>query len=371
LGIASIFGLVKLKPLVFMLDDIPHSDQLYQDLDFVQNHFKGVMPFEIIIKTNIEDGIKDPIALNKIYKLQKKLESRPEFSRSLSVVDVVSFANQAWHDGNPKHYRLPNSLDLGEISGYLPGDKNGGNSPMNGLVDKKFSKARVSLLMADVGSEQMELITNEVAETAGEIFPREDFDIDITGTSYIFLKGNQYLVKSLRQSLILAFILIAFIMGALFTSFKMILVSLIPNTIPLILICGIMGLLDVPLKPSTILVFSIAFGIAVDDTIHFLTKFRHEMKRTGLPVKQVLSITVVEMGQSLIYTSVVLFFGFLIFGFSHFEGTVALGLLTATCLLVALFSNLFLLPALILSFEKTLNPKEELEDALIEVDEEN
>jgi len=166
---------------------------------------------------------------------------------------------------------------------------------------------------------------------------------------------------------LIAFIMIAIIMGALFTSLKMIIVSMIPNAVPLILTAGIMGHFDVPLKPSTILIFSIAFGIAVDDTIHFLTKFRQELIRTGKPIKHVLSLTLNETGTSLLYTSVVLFFGFIMFGFSDFESTVALGLLTSISLLFALFSNLYILPALILSYEKRLNPKVELKDALIEL----
>ncbi|MDP2174425.1 MAG: MMPL family transporter [Bacteroidota bacterium] len=366
--IISIIGFFKLKPLVYMVDDIPHQDKLYKDLMFMQDNFKGVMPFEIVIDTREVDGLKNPITLQKIYKLQKKLENQEDFSRAISIVEVIKFANQSYNNGDENYYRLPNNLDLAEIATYLP-ERTKNKSILKSMVDADFRKARVSIQMKDVGSVKMEEVTNDVSEIIKEIFPEEDYDVKITGTSIIFLKGNKFLVNSLVQSVIFAFLIIAFLMGMLFTSFKMVIVSLIPNMIPLLITCGLMGHFGVPLKPSTILVYSIAFGIAVDDTIHFLTKFRHELKRSKRSVPEVLSITIKEMGQSMIYTSVVLFFGFIIFTFSNFQGTVALGFLTSATLLVALFSNLFVLPALILSFEKGLNPKAELEDAIIESDE--
>ena len=368
--VISFFGFLKLKPLVFMLDDVPRKDKLYQDLIFIQDHFKGVMPYEIVIDTREPDGLKNPLTLQKIYKLQKKLENQADFSRAISVVEVLKFANQSYNDGNPDYYRLPNNIDLAEIASYIPQNQSNQNM-LKSMVDKDFRKARISIQMRDVGSEKMEEINKDVNEIIKEIFPEEDYDVKVTGTSIIFLKGNKYMVNSLVQSVILAFIIIALLMGLLFTSFKMIFVSLVPNIIPLVITCGLMGHLGVPLKPSTILVYSIAFGIAVDDTIHFLTKFRHELKRSKGSVSSVLSKTIKEMGQSMIYTSVVLFFGFIIFTFSNFQGTVALGFLTASTLLVALFSNLFVLPALILSFEKGLNPKDELSDAVLETDETN
>jgi predicted RND superfamily exporter protein len=365
----SVYGIFKLTPLVYMVDDIRKEDPLYKDLMFIQNNFKGVMPFEIVIDTREKDGLKDPVTLQKIYKLQRKLENQADFSRAMSIVEIINYANQSWHYGDAHYYRLPNNLDLAEIANYIPQGRND-KSMLNTLVDKDFRKARISIQMRDVGSIKMETIAQDVRGIVKEVFPDADYDVKVTGTSIIFLKGNKYLVTSLVQSVILAFIIIAFLMGMLFTSFKMILVSLIPNTIPLIITCGLMGHFGIPLKPSTILVYSIAFGIAVDDTIHFLTKFRHELKHhANRSIRQILSVTIKEMSMSMIYTSIVLFFGFIIFTFSNFQGTVALGALTAITLLVAMFSNLFVLPALIKSFEKSLNAKLELDEAVLEADE--
>ena len=378
LVIFAVWGSFKLKSLVYMVDDIPKGQKVYQDLLFFQEHLTGVMPFEVVVDTNEPDGIKDPKTLNRIRLLQKKLGSRPELSKGLSIVNALSFANQAYNDGNPKYYRLPvQDIDYASISDYLGNEKDSNATNLfSSMVNKDFSRARISFQMKDIGSIKMNKLLNEIAPNRQkngeqsiitEIFPNSEYDTYVTGTSMIFLKGNDYLVSSLIQSMLLAFTLIAIIMGALFTSWKMVFISLVPNIIPMLLTIGFMGHFGVPLKPSTILVFSIAFGIAVDDTIHFLAKFRYMLKRSTDPVIKVTSDCLREMGQSMIYTSVVLFFGFIIFAFSNFQGTVALGLLTGLTLLVAMFSNLFVLPAMIIAFENGLNPRKELSDAVIKL----
>jgi len=377
LVVFSAWGAIKIKSLVFMVDDIPKKDKLYQDLLFFEENLTGVMPFEVVIDTNEPDGVKDPKTLNRIRLLQKKLSSRDELSRGLSIVDAVSFTNQAWNYGDPKFYRLPiQDIDYANISDYLGTDTTSKNY-FSAMVNKDFSKARLSFQMKDIGSIEMKKLLDEIApnrQANGEaniitsIFPKSEYDSYVTGTSMIFLKGNDYLVKSLIQSMLLAFTLIAIIMGALFTSWKMVFISLVPNIIPLMLTVGLMGHFNIPLKPSTILVFSIAFGIAVDDTIHFLAKLRYMLKRSTESVEVVVSKCLKDMGQSMIYTSVVLFFGFIIFGFSNFQGTIALGVLTGFTLLVAMFSNLFVLPALLIAFEKGVNARKELNDAVIKLD---
>ncbi len=366
MAVFAIAGLYRLKPLVFMVDDIPHSDRLYTDLMFFEENFNGVMPFEIVINSGEQDGIKNWSTLNKIRKLQKKIDVKyKEFSKPLSAVEVISFANQAYHDQNVARYRIPNRNELLDVIDCMPDTKEDNLTMLSSMVDKNYSKARISYQIADVGSERAEVIKNEIAREIEQIFPKDDFEYQITGTTNVFLKGNKYLVRSLVQSLLIAFVIIALIMAYLFTSVKMVLVSLIPNVVPLLITSGIMGHLGVPLKPSTILVFSVAFGIAVDDTIHFLAKFRQELKMPNLSMRMAVTNSLRETGISMIYTSIVLFFGFIIFGFSTFQGTVALGLLTAVTLLVALFSNLLLLPSLLLSYEKRLNAREELKDSVI------
>jgi predicted RND superfamily exporter protein len=194
--------------------------------------------------------------------------------------------------------------------------------------------------------------------------------VTLTGTSIVFLEGTSYMVNNLFISLALAIMVIAAIMALLFRSARMVFISLLPNMIPLIFTAAVMGYFQIPIKPSTILVFSIAFGISVDDTIHFLAKYRQELKMHGWNIRESVLLAVRETGVSMMYTSIVLFFGFGMFAASGFEGTRALGVLVSLTLLVAMFSNLVLLPSLLLGFERWVTTKAFSEPFLEIIDEE-
>jgi predicted RND superfamily exporter protein len=186
---------------------------------------------------------------------------------------------------------------------------------------------------------------------------KEYYDVTLTGTSVVVSEGTQYLVTNLLSSIVFAVISIAALMSLLFASFRMVIVSMIPNLIPMIITAGIMGWFNIPLKPSTLLIFSIALGITVDNTIHFLARYRQELKTNKWDLKECVTISIQETGLSIIYTSVILFFGFIVFVFSDFGGTQALGYLSAITYFVALFTNLVLLPCLLLSLERRLTSK--------------
>jgi len=389
--ITSLIGMSKLKNIGYMVDDISKSDKLYTDLKFFEKNINGVMPFEIVIDTKKEQGVSQVRALINIDRLERQLAGFEEFSKPMSIAQTLKFLNQAYYDGDVRRYAVPSVLDLGNIMSAVP--KNETNEGMlSSLVDKDNRKARISVQMADVGSVRIKQLKELVYHTADTIFnfakSTEDIftdsiqeiyydssvqmadttyysypivtyteldsaqktDIAITGTSVIFLKGNDYLISNLLMSLAIAFIIISLLMASIFKSWKMILISVIPNIIPLLFTAGIMGFFGVNFKPSTVLVFSVAFGIAVDFSIHFLTKYKMELKALGsvpLAIQKVQK----EISTSMIYTAVILFFGFIIFVFSDFGGTIALGLFTAITLFVALLSNLLLLPALLLSFD--------------------
>lgn len=180
----------------------------------------------------------------------------------------------------------------------------------------------------------------------------------VTGTGVVFTKGTTYLVKNLFISLMIAIFVIAVLMSFLFKSWRMVLVSLLPNLVPLIFTSALMGYFGIPIKPSTILVFSIAFGISIDDTIHFLAKYRQELQSNGSNIRNAVINSIKETGTSMIYTSIILFFGFSIFIASNFGGTQALGTLVSLTLFVAMLANLVLLPALLLSLERSLTTKQ-------------
>jgi predicted RND superfamily exporter protein len=204
-------------------------------------------------------------------------------------------------------------------------------------------------------------------KTLDRLFPKEQYTTYTTGKALLFLKGTEYLITNLMISLVLAILLISLFMAYLFRSFRMIVISLIPNILPLIITAGIMGFVGIPIKPSTILVFSIAFGISVDDTIHFLAKYRQELVLHQWKIKVSVYGALKETGVSMFYTSIVLFFGFSIFTVSDFGGTIALGALVSITLLLAMLSNLVLLPALLLSLERSIANKNTLKEIPLDI----
>ncbi|WMN07728.1 MMPL family transporter [Marivirga arenosa] len=347
----AIVGGFKLNSISHMVDDLPKDGKTITDLRFFEDNFSGIMPLEIVIDTKKKRGIIQRTTLRKVNEFEEFLDSIPAISQPISVVSMVKATRQAYYNGNPSFYALPNSRDYNFIMRYLQQDEEN-VSVLESFTNEDLSSMRVSLKIADIGSDKMNtLIENSIKPRMNEIFEGEDFDISITGTTPIFIKGNEYLVENLRLSLLIAFLIIALVMGILFQNIRMIIISIIPNVIPLVITGGLMGYLGVPLKPSTVLVFSIAFGISVDDTIHFLAKYRQELFANNFFVPLAVTKTLKETGKSMIYTSIVLFAGFIIFVTSSFGGTVALGALTSTTLLVAMFTNLLVLPSLLLTFD--------------------
>jgi hydrophobe/amphiphile efflux-3 (HAE3) family protein len=365
---ASVWGSFKVKNLGYVVDDLPHNDKVYTDLKFFEANLKGVLPYEIRIDTKKEGGVKDYVTLQKISKLQKELAQYPEFSKSLSITDLLKFANQAYHDGEKRYYIVPNVLDISEITSYMPQTGGGKSSIMKSMVDSTYREARISMQMADIGSANMKPLNAKVQAQVNELFPKDKYDVKLTGTSIIFLKGNDYLVENLLQSMISALVIISLMMAFLFFSWKMVLISLVPNIVPLLMTFGIMGFFDIRLKPSTIIIFSIAYGIVVDFTIHYLAKYRNALKRNNWDMKTAIAQSLIEAGPSIIYTAVALFFGFIIFAASNFGGTVALGVLTSLSLLFGMLMNLLLLPSLLLSLEKSVNAKKEFSKTLVEME---
>jgi predicted RND superfamily exporter protein len=268
---------------------------------------------------------------------------------------------------------LPTSkLEEGFVLTYVKNStKENSQNLLKSYVDSTGQYARVTTFMKDIGTDKMAKIEERLQEKIDKIFPKERYNVTLTGKAFVFEKGTHYLVHNLVLSLLFAIILISLLMAYLFRSFKMIIVSLLPNILPLIMTAGLMGFLGIPIKPSTILVFSIAFGISVDDTIHFLAKYRQELKQNNWRIKKSVYNSIKEAGVSMFYTSVVLFFGFSVFTLSSFGGTIALGSLVALTLLFAMISNLVLLPALLLSLEKTIANKEEFIEPTIDILSEN
>ena len=321
------------------------------------------MPFEVLVDGGKPGQILSAGNLRRIEKFQNLLQEYPEFSRSLSAVDAVKFGVQAFYGGDPDRYRLPNRQERSFMGPYFRGsesaasDVDDATSVTANFVDSSKTVTRISANMADVGTLEMEALMAELRPRMDSIFPPERYNLTITGTSIVFLEGTNYLVKNLAISMTLAILVIAVVMALLFKSARMVGIALIPNLLPLLFTAGVMGWTGIPIKPSTILVFSVAFGISVDDTIHFLAKYRQELQANGWHIRNAVLAAVKETGVSMMYTSIVLFFGFLMFAMSEFDGTRSLGILVSVTLLVAMFTNLMLLPSLLMSFAQFVTTK--------------
>ena len=361
-----IIGIYQIRISGSLIEDMPKKAQFFKDIRFFEEEFNGIMPLEIMVDTKRKKGVMKLSTLKRMDKIEEFIVETPELSKPISVVDLVKYSKQAYYNGNPKYYQLPTSQENSFILSYA---KNSSSDVdlLSNFVDSTGQYARITTFMKDIGTDRMERIQENLQEKIANTFPEDRYNVTMTGKALVFQKGTKYLVKNLAISLSLAILLISLFMAYMFRSFRMIMVSLIPNLLPLVVTAGLMGYLGVPIKPSTILVFSIAFGISVDDTIHFLAKYRQELQANNWKIKKSVYGALRETGVSMFYTSIVLFFGFSVFIISSFGGTVALGALVSVTLLFAMLSNLLLLPSLLLSLERNIANKEVLKEPAINI----
>lgn len=357
--IVAAFGMLRLESISFMMDDVPEGSQIKKDLQFFESNFSGILPLEIEVNTGKRRGVLNIKNLEKIDEFESFIDSISVVSRPVSVISLVKASKQAFYNYNPAKYALPSKAESGYILRYMKGQTDN-TGLLKSFVDSTFTKMRISMQIADIGSKRLDSLVHEVIEPRmNQIFEGTNIQTSVTGTTKLFIKGNKFLIDNLKESLLLAFILITLSMAMLFSNVRMIIISLVPNVIALMITAGIMGYLGIPLKPSTALIFSITFGISVDNSIRFLAKYRQEQLANGFFVPVSVSESIMETGKSIIYTSIVLFAGFILFAFSSFGGTIALGVLTSTTLVISMFTNLILLPALIMTFDKPKKSKGE------------
>ncbi|CAN5322444.1 MMPL family transporter [soil metagenome] len=358
--VLSVTGIFRLRTEGFIVDDLPQKDKIYTDLKFFEKNFKGVMPLEIVIDTKERYGLrkKGIHIYEKMDSLAQYITAQKEMSRPLSIAEGLKFLKQASFEGDTANYLLPNANDFLGMSGYFrpkkdTTQKGGLGSLLNSFVDTANRSIRMSINMADVGTKRLPEILSGIQAKADEIFDKKEYEVHLTGTSITFLQGSKFIINGLKESILWAFLLIALCMLYLFKSIRILFCSIIPNIIPLIITAGIMGWAGIALKPSTVLVFSVALGIAIDVTIRFLVNYKQELPLHNNNVLITVTETIKHTGLSIIYTSLVLIAGFVIFCFSSFGGTIALGWLTSVTLLVATVTNLMLLPVLLLIRKKS------------------
>jgi uncharacterized protein len=356
----SVIGVSQMKVSGSLIGEMPKSASFFKDILFFEKEFNGVMPLEIMIDTKQKKGVMKLSTIKKMEELQETIATIPELSKPISVVNLVKYSKQAYYNGNPEYYELPTSQEQTFILSYAKNaTKNTKDNLMKSYVDATGQYARITTFMKDIGTDEMAKVEGKLRKKINEVFPKDRFEVTLTGKALVFQKGTSYLIDNLIESLIFAILLIAGLMTYLFRSGKMVMASVITNILPLCITSGLMGYFGIPLKPSTILVFSIAFGISVDNAIQFMAKYRHDLLQNNGKIKKSVFSALRETGISTFYTSIVLIFGFAIFTLSSFGGTIALGGLISGTLLFALFANLLVLPALVLTFEKKRAKKEE------------
>ena len=432
----SVVGLFQIKATGNITGDLPQNDQILNDVKFMEKHFGGAIPFEVMVDYKEKGRLLKRSTLEKIEATQGVFMADTLFSKSISIVDFIKVVNMAYYDNNPDKYTLISNKDKLRLKKYLDNfnmtNANGGGLSVKELLDTTQTTLRIRCQMKDLGSyetsdkvKEMKFKIDSIfnpdrkgiesyyskfekgkkayVDSILEVYPsiyssltaviagentdlqyqfdsdpelikkyiskkefkgqlrnaidNEYYDITLTGTSVVVSEGTQYLVFNLITSLIFAVFMIGILMALLFRSWRMVVISMLPNLVPLFFTGGIMGWFGIPLKPSTLLVFSIAFGISVDDTIHFLAKYRQELKLKKYDLKECVILALRESALGMFYTSIILFFGFIVFTFSQFGGTQALGLLISLTLLMAMITNLVLLPSLLLSLERIITTK--------------
>ena len=359
--VISLVGITKLKTQAFIVDDLPQKDKIFTDLKFFEYHFKGILPLEILIDTRKKNGIAGSKALqvyDQVAAFSEHISTYPELARPLSLAEGLKFAKQGFYDGDSNNYSMPNAFDGAFVADYLKPSKKANTDAssmqklMSTFIDNNRQVTRISVNMADVGSLKMPALIDSLQRQAGNYFDTSKTTVTLTGSSITFLEGSRFIIKGLKESVLWAFLFIALCMLYLFKSIRILIASLIPNLIPLIMTAGLMGWVGIAIKPSTVLVFSVALGIAIDITIRFLVNYKQELPHFDGKIQDTLVQTIRETGISIVYTSLVLVAGFIIFVFSGFGSTQALGWLTSFTLLTATLTNLVLLPSLLLLMGK-------------------
>lgn len=286
LSIVSLIGVYRINVNGYVVDDLPKSSKILTDLKFFEKNFEGILPLEISVDTKRKNGILSVSTLNKIDRMEKMIGAYPEFSRSISLNTGLKYASQVFYNGDTAFYRIPSDIEKNFILIYAANSGKGNGNMLTNFVDKDKQTARISFQMADIGSKRLDQLLDELKPKIDSILSPKRFNVTLTGSSIIFAKGTDYLLEHLFESIGLAIILISLLRLAQFKSLGIMFISLLPNVVPLIITAGLMGFLNIPLKPSTILIFTIVFGLASDQTIYFLTRYQQELNLTNYSDKQ-------------------------------------------------------------------------------------
>ena len=331
--------LLKVNGKVF--DELSDETEPIQHAQFFSENLSPPFPLEIIIDTEEENGIMDPSFLQSLDEFNRHLNSFPEVKRTTSFNTLIAQVHKTMAPEKAASNPIPGSEEL--IAQYLLLLEVSDTEFLERVTDFSYQKIRVAAQIKDAGSYRVTQIRDSLSTYLQTKFP--DSEITMTGSTILSADLNGKIVSSLFKSIGLAFVLISAIMAFLFKNVRMVFISLIPNVLPLIMVAGIMGFTGIDIKSSTAVIFTIAFGIAVDDSIHYMARLRVEMKR-GLTLDEALNIATRKTGKAIIVTSLILLAGFGTLLTSVFSSTVYMGLLVCLTVFGALLADLVLLPSL-------------------------
>ena len=335
------YGMTQITTDIHLEAGMPKNAKITEDFHFFEEHFNGFRPFEIAAHAQKNYDITDPAVLREIDKVESFVKQNEIINGLQSITMVYKSLNRAYNGDDPAEYKLPDDENMYAI--FNRDLKKTKLSELNVLIsdDKKYG--RISGFLSDAGTDSIRKVQKNIADFITQNTDSEIVDFTITGTGIIFDKNTEYLRKNIISGVLLAFFCIGIVMAFMFRNWKMVIISIIPNIIPLVVCAGIMGLLKIELDAPTSIIFGISYGIAVDDTIHFLSKFKIE-KQKGFSTEQAIRNTFQETGKAVFSMSVILFFGFMILLLSPTAATFNIGLLTGITLFSAVWPDVYLLP---------------------------
>ena len=345
----SLIGLFKIEANNYLMDDMRADEPMKQDFNYLDEHYGGIRPLEMsVILKDSTKSFWDKDILMELDKVERFLENEYGAEVKQSLSQTVKVMNRSSHAGLPDYYEVPTSQrTINSFKKKLKFVEQG--KLYHSLIDSNEVVTRISGGIGDVGNTVMQKKNKALKTFLDQLESKDYLEFKLTGTSHLLDKNMSYLASSLVKGLLVSIGIVAFIMGILYRSFSMLVISIIPNMIPLIIVAGIMGYFGITLKTSTAIIFTIAFGIAVDDTIHFLGKFKHELMK-GRSKMYALKRSYLTTGKAMIITSLILCSGFLLLMISTFLGTFYMGMLLSLTLFFALLLDLTLLPVLLLLF---------------------
>lgn len=339
--IIGFFGALQINPHSKLLDDLRPGNTLLEDMRLAEDRMGSVLPVEIIITVdeneNFQD-IQDVAVISFTDELASYISKIPEIGKVVSVSDYLKAINQAMNDGDESFYQVPLSREI--ISQYMLLY----DSEFNSLINSDLTKLRIASQIKDIDSRRSAEIEKELNTYIASVIP-EGITAEVTGTAFLALRTNNYLVKNLLGSFLVALIIITFLMIVLFRSVKMAFISILPNIIPMMVMAAVLGFLQIPLRPATAMTFAVAFGIAVDDTLHYLIRYRMELSKQHY--RQANDSTMLGTGIAMMSTTAILSAGFLVLILSQFTPTVEFGMLSVITIVTALIGDLTFLPALL------------------------